>query len=151
MRILFVCHANLCRSVLAQALLQKYLPQAEVFSCGLYTNPQERCPDKVKTYLARHSIDLPSPRPVQLMEQDLQKADWIFCMEPQQVEQLTDLYAPYTDKIWLLNEFVYGKETPVPDPSALGQKAFFKQADQLNQTIVLCAKRLQEKVVAVRL
>ena len=142
MNILFICHANLCRSILAQVLLTKYLPQATVRSCGLYANPQQHLPHLVEKYLAQYDLSAAHLMPTQLTEQALQQADWIFCMEPQQTAFLTDRYAPYLDKIWLLNEFVYGQETPVLDPMGLEEKAFFKQADQLHQTIKVCAKKL---------
>ncbi|MBR3632500.1 MAG: hypothetical protein IKN49_05545 [Elusimicrobiaceae bacterium] len=143
MNILFICHANLCRSVLAQVLLKKYMPQATVWSCGLYANPQQHLPQFVEKYLSQQGLSASHIKPIQLTEQDLKQADWIFCMEPQQLEQLTDQYAPYIDKMWLLNEFVYGEETAIQDPMGLEEKAFFKQASLLEQTIEKCAQKLR--------
>ena len=143
MKILFICHANICRSFIAQELMKKLLPRAEVFSRGLYVDPELSVPQKVLDFLADQKI-MPAPhRPVQLTEQDLQQADLIFCMEPQHMDKLADRYAQYTDKLWLLNDFAFGKETPVVDPISLSGSAFQKQARLLQKAVAACALRLQ--------
>ena len=143
MKILFICHANICRSFIAQELMKKLLPRAEVFSRGLYVDPELSVPQKVLDFLADQKI-MPAPhRPVQLTEQDLQQADLIFCMEPQHMDKLADRYAQYTDKLWLLNDFAFGKETPVEDPISLSGSAFQKQAQLLQKAVAACALRLQ--------
>ena len=144
MKILFICHANMCRSVMAQYLLKKYLPQAETFSRGLYAETEQTVPENVVRFLAEQDISLTEHQPSQLTPQDLEHADWVFCMEPWQVEKLTDRYAQYTDKIWLLNEFAFGKETAVEDPVNLSGRAFTKVAKKLQEAVSACAKRLNE-------
>ena len=145
MKILFICHANMCRSVMAQYLLNKYLPQAETFSRGLYAETEQTVPENVVRFLAEQGISLTEHQPSQLTPQDLENADWVFCMEPWQVEKLTDRYAQYTDKIWLLNEFAFGKETAVEDPVNLSGRAFTKVAKKLQDAVAACAKRLAEE------
>ena len=144
MKILFICHANMCRSVMAQHLMQKYLPQAEVFSRGIYAETEQSAPENVVLFLAEQGIKLENHRPRQLSEQDLQTADLVFCMEPEQAEKLTDRYAQYTDKIWLLNEFAFGKETAVEDPVNLKGRAFIKVAKRLQEAVEACAERLKK-------
>ena len=144
MKILFICHANMCRSVMAQYLLKKYLPQAETFSRGIYAETEQSAPENVVRFLAEQGISLTEHQPCQLTPQNLEDADWVFCMEPWQVEKLTDQYAQYTDKIWLLNDFAFGKETPVEDPVNLSGRAFTKVAKKLQNAVEACAKRLGE-------
>ena len=145
MKILFICHANMCRSVMAEYLLKKYLPSAEVFSRGIYAETEQTVPQSVVLFLAEQGIDWAGYKPRQLGEQDLAAADWVFCMEPGQVEKLTDRYAQYTDKIWLLNEFALDKETAVEDPVNLKGRAFTKVAKRLQEAVWACAKRLENK------
>ena len=142
MKILFVCQANVCRSVLAQELLKKYAPCVYVWSRGLYVTGPTAMPLAVRKYLISQGLQQAEHTPTQLAPQDMQAADWVFCMEPQQLEQLTDMYAQYTDKIWLLNEFVYGKETPVLDPLQFAEKECTKQMDILQHTLEQCARKL---------
>ena len=145
MKILFICHANMCRSVMAQELLKKYLPQAEVFSRGLYAETEQDVPKNVREFLAQQGIELGAYRPCQLTEADLDAADWVFCMEPPQAERLTDRYAQHTDKIWLLNEFAFGKETAVEDPVNLSGRAFLKVARRLQEAVQACAEKLKAR------
>ena len=128
MKILFICHANVCRSFMAQELLKQVLPQADVFSRGLYADPEFPVPGKVLKFLAANNLTPAPHRPTPLQASELQSADYVFCMEPQQRDFLADRYAQYSDKIWLVNEFAYGKETEVEDPISLHGSAFEKQA-----------------------
>lgn len=128
MNLLFICHANLCRSFIAQEVAKKYLPDAVVFSRGLYVDPTLRVPQKVLNFLQEQHI---SPTPhiaVQLSADDLEKADFVFCMEQEQLEMLLDRYAQHTDKIWLLSDFAFGKEESLEDPISFEGRAFTKLA-----------------------
>ncbi len=142
MKILFICHANLCRSFLAQEFLKQLLPSATVFSRGLYVDPQLTVPKKIKDFLSLHHISFVSHTPTQLTAEDLQNADFVFCMEPEHLCSLQDRYAQYTDKLWLLNDFAFGKKTPLEDPISLSGRAFIKQAQELKKAVESCAKRL---------
>lgn len=145
MKILFICHANVCRSFMAQEILKKLVPQAEVFSRGLYADPQLHIPGKVKAFLAKQQIIPNTHLSTQLTESDLAKADFVFCMEPQQLDFLSDRYAQYADKMWLVNEFAFGKETAIEDPISLSGRAFEKQAKLLQKAIEALAKKLTEQ------
>ena len=144
MKILLICHANVCRSFMAQELTKKLLPQAEVFSRGMYVDPEISVPQKVLKFLAQNNITPTPYRPTQLTEPDLQKADLVLCMEPAHLEKLTDRYAQYTDKMWLLNDFAFGKETTVEDPIGLEGGAFEKQARLLQKAVTACVKRITQ-------
>lgn len=145
MKILFICHANLCRSFMAQEFLKQLLPSATVFSRGLYVDPALSVPQKIKDFLSLYHIPFVSHTPVQLCKADLQTADWVFCMEPEHVNSLLDRYAQYTDKLWLLNDFAFGENTPLEDPISLSGRAFIKQAELLKKAVEACAKRLKSE------
>ena len=142
MKIAFICSANICRSFMAQEFMKKYLPNAEVFSRGLYVDPTLRVPDKVIGFLQSCGI-VPSPhRPTQLSADDLAQADIIFCMEPGHIAKLTDRYAQYTDKIWLLTDFAFGQEEPLTDPFSLAGGTFTRQARRLQEAVRAAAQKL---------
>ena len=144
MKILFICHANLCRSFMAQEILKQLLPQAQVFSRGLYVNPSWTVPPKVLAFLAKHHL-MPSPhQPVQLAPADLETADFIFCMEKTHLDKLTDQFAQYTDKLWLLADYAFGKEETIQDPIGLQGAEFDKQANYLLKAVTAAAQRLQK-------
>ena len=81
MNILCICHANICRSFMAQEFLKQLLPGETVFSRGIYADPSYQVPSKVKEALAAHRIVFQSHTATPLHPQDLQQADLIFCME----------------------------------------------------------------------
>lgn len=131
---------------MAQELCKQKLPSAEVFSRGLYADSSYTVPQKVLDFLQKQGI-LPTPHnSTQLQGEDLQKADFVFCMEQNQVDQLLDRYAQHTDKIYLLNDFAFGKETDVPDPVSLSGHTFEKNAQKLMQAVYACADKLKQGV-----
>jgi len=141
MKILFICHANICRSFMAQEIARSLLPQAEIFSRGLYADPLFHLPAKVIHFLESQHIH-PAPHvSTQLKEEDLQRADYIFCMEKQHLDMLTDRYAQYSQKMWLISDFAFDKETDLEDPIRLEGAAFTKQAQLLQKTVTALIKR----------
>jgi len=144
MKILFICHANVCRSFMAQKILKKELPSADVFSRGLYVDPEISVPEKVKDFLRQQKIEYSPHVATQLQKQDLETADFIFCMEVSHFDFLCDKYAQYTDKIWLLNEFAFGEETDMEDPIFLSGSSFIKQAQLLQKAVLKVAEKLKQ-------
>ena len=145
MKILFICHANVCRSFMAQELLARTLPGATVFSRGMYVDPLLSVPEKIIRFLASQGITPRAHTPTQLTPEDLQTADLIFCMEPQHQERLLDHYAQHTDKIWLLAEYAFGKPEAIEDPIGLSGRAFEKQAQYLAKAVQAAAERLKKE------
>ena len=145
MRILCICHANICRSFMAQEFLKQLLPEETVFSRGLYADPSYEVPKKVKEVLAAHHIVFTGHTSCQLCTQDLQQADLIFCMETAHADLLLDRYAQYTDKIWLLTDFAFDAPQDLPDPIGLEGRAFHKQVQHLFKACQAAAKRIKSQ------
>ena len=142
MKVLFVCHANVCRSFMAQELLKHFRPAVQAFSRGLYADPDYVIPPKVFAFLQTYQI-APAPHvPTQLAGADLAAADYIFFMEQQHLDSVLDRFAQYTDKCYLLGEFVTGESVDLPDPIGLRGRAFDRQADVLARWVHTCAGRL---------
>ncbi len=145
MNILCICHANICRSFMAQEFLKQLLPGATVFSRGLYADPSCEVPQKVKEALAKHQISFTTHTATPLTAKDLAQADLVFCMEQPHTDLLLDKYAQYTDKIWLLTDFAYDKPQDVPDPIGLEGRTFAKQAEQLYKLCQAAASRMNKE------
>ena len=140
MKVLFICYANVCRSFMAQELLKKAVPEADVFSRGLYADPSYAVPPKVLAFLAEQGV---TPAPLQA--QDLQTADIILLMEQRHLDKLVDRYAQHSDKMYLLNDFAFGQEKDVADPISLSGKAFKKSAAQLARAVQAVAQKLANR------
>lgn len=145
MKVLFICHANICRSFVSEQLLRKYLPECTVFSRGLYADDSYTVPQKVWDFLAEKQIAQTDHHSTLLCKEDLQEADYIFLMEQAHADSLLDRYAQYTDKIFLLNDFVFDKSQDIQDPISLSGRAFKKQMDVLDKTIRACAEKLKQE------
>ncbi len=129
---------------MAEEILRRALPQAEVFSRGMRADSSYVVPQKVIAFLTARQIAPTAHTSVQLSGGDLEKADWVFCMERAQQEELLDRYAQFTDKIHLLRAFAQGKEKDIEDPISLSGRAFEKAAQQLEEIVLACADKLKK-------
>ena len=145
MKILFICHANICRSFVAEELLKKYIPDSEVFSRGLYVDEEYQVPEKIYQFLQEKNISPSEHKATQLTPDDLEKADFIFFMEQAHADTILDRYAQFTDKIWLLNDFSLDKQTDIIDPIGLSGRAFKKQMELLDKAVYACAEKLKQE------
>ncbi len=143
MKILYICHANICRSFMAQEFLKQLLPGVTVFSRGLYADPAYSVPQKVLHALQAHNIEFKGHTATALRAVDLEEADLIFCMEKRHLDPLLDRYPQHTDKIWLLADFAVGKEQDLVDPISFDGRAFDKFAKQLYQVCRAAAARIK--------
>ena len=142
MKVLFICHANICRSFMAQELLKKWRPDLEVFSRGLYADPGYSVPETVYSFLADYQIPRFPHTSTQLSATDMETADLVLLMEQQQIDQVLDAFAQHTDKCYLLLDYAYGEEKDLADPIALTGKAFRTQAGLLHDAVEICAKKI---------
>src|SRR5260370_40714169 len=78
---LFVCHANCCRSVLAQYLYEDLNPGTFALSAGV--EPGEVINDKALDMLRSWGIDAGDRQPRRLDRSLCQRADAIFAMGPE--------------------------------------------------------------------
>lgn len=130
---------------MAQEICKKLLPQAEVFSRGLYADATYEIPGKVTDFLSSLGITPSAHCSTQLTEKDLDRADLIFCMEQAHLSRLLDRYAQYTPKLWLLTDFAFEKETDLQDPISLSGRAFVKQAVKLQQAVEAAAAKIKQQ------
>ena len=131
---------------MAQELLKKLRPDLEVFSRGLYADPNYVVPQKVHRFLTACGITPPKHISTQLSAADVETADLVLLMENQQLEHVLDAFAQHTDKCYLLLDFAYGQEKDLPDPIDLSGSAFTKQAEALRAAVDACAKRITTKL-----
>ena len=108
MRILFVCHGNICRSVMAEMMLRHLLNEngitdVEVDSCATSTEeigndiypPAQAC-------LRRHGVPFTHHKARQMTQNDYAASDRIFCMDHNNLRNLRRLLGDNMDKVKLL-------------------------------------------------
>ena len=147
MKICFICHANVCRSFMAQEILKNILVQKgrndiEVFSRGTFVFSNLRVPDKIKNFLKKNNIEYTHHTPTLISKRDLEEADMLFVMTKDQLEELTDKYSQFGDKIFLLLDYCYEKQKDIDDPIDKEGFSFNRAAKNLKQVIEVLATKL---------
>jgi protein-tyrosine phosphatase len=107
--ILFVCTANICRSVMAQAMLSARLAAqgtpADVASAGVMAGGQ-RPPDAVVSVLAARGLDVSGHRSHRVTAADLAAADLVLGLAREHVRQATVLRPDSWPRAFTLRELV---------------------------------------------
>lgn len=141
MKICFVCHANICRSFLAQEILKSLAARrgrgdVTVFSRGVYAREDLRPPQKIKAFLAEQDINYDNAHtPALISRQDIENADLVLVMTKDQLEQLADKYSEHSGKIHLFLNYACGIEKDTEDPVALSGRAFERIALKIKDAV----------------
>ena len=123
MKILMVCLGNICRSPLAQGIMEEKIRSRkldwEVDSCGTGSWHIGENPDPRSIQVARqNNIDISHQRARQFKRSDLDHYDYILTMDTQNYNDLRRLAdEDNISKIQLIMDFQYpGENRIVPDP-----------------------------------
>lgn len=135
-KICFVCHANICRSFGAECILNNLAKKdnntnIEAISRGIYAQDFYAVPDKLWAFLAGKGIGKIDHKSTLLTKQDLENCDLILTMTADQKEDILDRFAQFTDKVFMLKEYVYDKEEEVKDPISFGTSSFNKVMEKV--------------------
>ncbi len=131
-KILMVCLGNICRSPTAEvvfkekAKLEKLEDFIEVDSAGTGSWHIGHAPDKRATLAASYrDYDMSALRARQVCAKDMEKFDYIFAMDKQNLHDLLAMSAPeHQHKISLFLEHGSSELLEVPDPYYSGEDGF---------------------------
>lgn len=153
--ILMVCTANLFRSPIAAALLEREIDLQDnaadwiVRSAGTWTNNGAPVPPitlQVGKSLNIHGLQ--SHRTRQVDEQLLAESDLIIVMESNHKEAIQSEFADTKGRIFVLPEIVVQKSYDIPDPTLPGVDAE-SVANELNQLITTGTRSILEKATVL--
>ena len=140
MKILLVCLGNICRSPLAQGIMEKYAPNEwTIYSAGTSGWHASERPDTRSILIAKErGITIDQQRSRQVTAEDFEIFDIIFAMDSSNHSNLIQL-APnesVKNKVRLiLNESYPGENRQVPDPYTGGQEGFSHVYELLEEAI----------------
>ena len=150
MNVLFICHGNLCRSPVAEALLRKKFKESnidgEISSAGFESFNINEPPDpRAIRFAKEHGIELDHKARI-FLKSDFDKFDKIFVMDTGNYRDVRDL-AKSSDNIskidYIMNVINPGKNKTIPDPFLTGKmelNTIFELLDQATDKIVEMAK-----------
>ncbi|MEZ4988445.1 MAG: low molecular weight protein-tyrosine-phosphatase [Saprospiraceae bacterium] len=123
MKILMVCLGNICRSPLAEGILQARADalglgwQIDSAGTGAWHTGEQPDP-RSQAVARRYGIDISSQRARQFKEGDFDRFDLIFAMDQSNHDNIVRLARSKTDreKVHLIMQFTDGDVRDVPDP-----------------------------------
>ncbi len=149
-KILMVCLGNICRSPLAEGILQSKLSTQNfiVDSAGTGGWHAGELPDKRSIATAKnHGVDITSQRARQFRKGDFDTFDIIYTMDMSNYKDILSL-APNENakqKVKLiLNELFPDENVEVPDPYYGGLNGFEEVYRMLDEACSIIAKNLQK-------
>lgn len=148
-KVLMVCLGNICRSPLAEGILQAKLPQEDflVDSAGTGNWHVGELPDQRSIAVARkYGIDLTTQRARQFKKSDFTAFDYIFVMDQSNYNNVIQLAENPEDvqKVRLLLDITHpGKKAEVPDPYYGGPDGFEHVFQLVDEACTLIAQDLK--------
>jgi protein-tyrosine-phosphatase len=122
--VLFVCHGNIIRSAMSEAMLRRYLqrpgrPEIRVASAGLTERPQERADSRSRAIAGEFGVSLEAHRPQRLTQELIDAVDLIFIMDYFNEARMLVSFPAARDKVFYLSTFGKpGVRNPeIPDPN----------------------------------
>ncbi len=147
-KILMVCLGNICRSPLAEGILQSKLPAGKfiVDSAGTGNWHAGQGPDHRSVATAKgRGLDISCQKARQIHVSDFTVFDHIYVMDSSNLRDVTRL-APNNEskaKVKLMMDEIFpGQKVDVPDPYYGGPDGFEKVYDMLDEACTLVAEKL---------
>jgi len=126
--VLTICAGNLCRSPFAEAYMRQQFEtagvEAEAFSRGLLTLPNQHPPKEAQQAALEFNIDLASHVSQPLLGADLDRAGIVLVMDSGQRQHISKMRPASIGKVFLLSQPSGGK--PVADPMGRSVETFRK-------------------------
>jgi protein-tyrosine phosphatase len=147
-KILMVCLGNICRSPLAEGILQSKLPKHQfiVDSAGTGDWHAGQQPDKRSVLTAKNrGLDISCQKARQIKVSDFEEFDYIYVMDSSNLRDVTRLATTTATKgkvKLMMDEVFPGENVDVPDPYYGGPEGFDKVYDMLDEACEIVAQKL---------
>ncbi|WP_237275364.1 low molecular weight protein-tyrosine-phosphatase [Tenacibaculum ovolyticum] len=148
-KILMVCLGNICRSPLAEGILQSKLSADffEIDSAGTAGYHVGELPDKRSIAVARkYGVDITNQRSRKFVKSDFKEFDLIFAMDESNYDNIISMIDDSNDipKVKLiLNELYPSEDRSVPDPYYGGDQGFENVYKMLDEACENIASKLE--------
>ena len=145
--LLFLCHANLCRSPFAEQLAQQRLREVGLShiactSAGFRINPLVHPPEDAVAVAARYCVQMADHQPVFVTLRHVQVADAVFVMEARQWQLVRRRWPARANRFFLLPQLLAPDTSlgawdrlHIPDPYGRGEAAFEQSYERIARAV----------------
>ncbi|MCY0389780.1 low molecular weight phosphotyrosine protein phosphatase [Robbsia sp. Bb-Pol-6] len=141
--VLIVCHANICRSPMAEALLvaQPAVKEAGIFvhSAGLAGADGNKADKVVSDMLARRGIDLSAHRSRRLTIDMIRAAQLVLVMEQHQIRGVETMDSSSKGKVHLLGKW---DDVEIADPYRQSESVYQGSAELVERSVANWIKKI---------
>jgi len=147
-KVLMVCLGNICRSPLAEGILQSKINSDTIFvdSAGTAAYHVGNLPDERSIAVAqKYGIDITNQRARKFTSKDFDEFDFIYAMDESNYQNILSLARNSEDerKVHLiLNESQPNQNLSVPDPYYGGEDGFENVYQMLDEACTVIASKL---------
>ncbi|WP_420553130.1 low molecular weight protein-tyrosine-phosphatase [Tenacibaculum aiptasiae] len=149
-KILMVCLGNICRSPLAEGILQSKLSSQSFFvdSAGTAGYHVGELPDRRSIEVAKkYGIDITNQQSRKFVKSDFKDFDLIYAMDESNynnIVSMTDDYNEIQKVKMILNELYPNENRSVPDPYYGGDQGFENVYRMLDEACSIVASKLEK-------
>ncbi|KAB1159682.1 low molecular weight phosphotyrosine protein phosphatase [Tenacibaculum aiptasiae] len=149
-KILMVCLGNICRSPLAEGILQSKLSSQSFFvdSAGTAGYHVGELPDRRSIEVAKkYGIDITNQQSRKFVKSDFEDFDLIYAMDESNynnIVSMTDDYNEIQKVKMILNELYPNENRSVPDPYYGGDQGFENVYRMLDEACSIVASKLEK-------
>ena len=122
--VMMVCIGNICRSPMAEVILQKNKPELKVYSSGLSALVGKPADIKSIELMSEKNIDLKHHCAQQINSVLVSSSDLILTMEKKHIDIIQSKFPESRGKVHLIGKWIDNKE--VPDPYKKNKDAFIE-------------------------
>ena len=150
MNVLFICHGNICRSPIAEAMLKKKYAErhivGKISSAGFESFNINEPPDIRAQKLAKQNNLILDSRARIFLKSDFDDFNKIYVMDTHEYRDVIDLARNKQDRAkvdYLMNVLEPGKNKTIQDPFASSEsdlKTVYKLLDKATDEIVILAQ-----------
>lgn len=150
-KIVMVCLGNICRSPLAEGILQSKLASDKFYvdSAGTSGYHVGELPDRRSIEVAKkYGIDITNQRSRKFIKEDFDKFDVIFAMDKSNYDDIIAMSENNTqrEKVKMILNELYPKENmSVPDPYYGGDQGFENVYQMLDEACSVIASKLENE------
>lgn len=138
--VMMVCIGNICRSPIAEVLLQHQQPQLNVFSSGLGALVGKPADPSSVELMTEKGIDLNNHCAQQINSVLVAASDLILTMEQKHVDAIQSQFPESRGKVHLIGKWADGQE--IPDPYKKDKEAFSSAASLIESGLAAWQKKL---------